>query len=307
MALLVVLSKSLMAKQTSFKKKELGDAYQFSYQWLDHQQISRELSFPLSKSLLFSRFRNFKSYQAHIAQRSINKRVLLAWRKDAVKNSQLKLLKQQGNYHLSITAKSEHALQAAQEKVNELTIQATNDYLDKAYYHTFTTPDNIIGIKPNHPKIVELSVEDFKSIKPLILEQVDLKNIRTATNYVLGFIQSVPYATLESRITSSGAGFNPPAKLLWENQGDCDSKVTLTATILRALMPRVKIMLVFIDGHALIGIETRLQVNDMTVTIDGVNYVLGEPTGSDVIPLGTISVNSKQAILNGMYVTQEIE
>ena len=307
LSLLMMFSNSLLAKQQYFNKKDLGDAYQFSYRWLDHKKINRELSFPLEKSVLFQRFRHFKRYQKKLARMSVNKRILMAWNENPPKNSQLKLIKKQGVYELLLSADSTADFNQAQAKIAELTKQATKAYLTKEHYHSFTTQDGIEGIKPDHVAITDISKDDFKSIKPLILEQVDLKNIRTATNYVLGLVQSIPYATLESRLTSSGAGFNPPAKLLWENQGDCDSKVTLTATILRALMPRVKMIFIFIDGHALLGIETRTQADDKTLNVDGVDYILSEPTGPSILALGKISFDSNQAILNGMFVTEAVK
>ncbi|MCI2285671.1 hypothetical protein L3081_22700 [Colwellia sp. MSW7] len=133
---------------------------------------------------------------------------------------------------------------------------------------------------------------------------MSIKNIRKVTDYVLSFVQNIPYATLESRVTSSGTGFNSPAKLLWENQGDCDSKVTLTATILRALMPRIPMVMIFIDQHAFIGIATPATTGEMTIEYQGVNYLLGEPTGPGLYKLGKLAPESELAINQGRYVVE---
>lgn len=299
--IVLTFSLSVSAKQLAFTKKEMLNSYQFDYRWLDFNQKERHLTFELSKEILFKRFRGFKAYKNQIAQQTINKNVFKTWSKSPHKNTQLNLVRQQGNFVLSLTGNNNNDLQVAQTKVNKLKKEAFNKYLEKNNYHQFNMPNGNIGIKPDHTKIATLSVADFKPIKPIILQEVDIKNIRYATNYVLGLVQTIPYSTLASRVTSSGAGFNPPAKLLWENQGDCDSKVTLTATLLRSLMPRVKIALIFIDGHALLGIETKQQGNDLTVDLDNHTYILAEPTGPATMPLGQISFDSEQAILNGMY------
>ena len=83
--------------------------------------------------------------------------------------------------------------------------------------------------------------------------------------------------------------------------------MTLTAAILRSLMPRVKIILVFIEGHALIGIEARQEGNDMTINYDNTTFVLGEPTGPASLALGKVSIDSEQAILNGLYTVEVVE
>lgn len=301
------LSITVAAKQLSFNKQEQDDSYQFNYHWLDAKQEEKQLSFSLSKDLLFNRFRNFKRYQANIANQYINKSILKTWRKDPHNNSQLTLRKKQGRYELQLSSNNDKDLALAQKKLAELEQKARKSYLEKHFYHQFITYDGQLAIKPDHQRIAQLSVDDFKPIKPLILAEVDIKNIRYATNYVLSFSQAIPYSPLESRRTSSGAGFNPPAKLLWENQGDCDSKVTLTAAILRSLMPRVKIILVFIEGHALIGIEARQEGNDMTINYDNTTFVLGEPTGPASLALGKVSIDSEQAILNGLYTVEVVE
>ena len=289
------------AKQISFSKQEHNENYQFNYRWLDHQDKERHIAFQLPKDVLFNRFRDFKAYKPNVANLYINKNILKAWRKDPLPQSQLTLIKKQGLYELQLTAVNNEVLMAAQKKLVLLEQEARKNYLDKHHYHQFITYDGRFGLKPDHNKIAQLSIKDFKPIKPLILEQVDIKNIRYATNYILSFSQSIPYSALASRVTSSGAGFNPPNKLIWENQGDCDSKVTLTATILRALMPRVKIALVFINNHALIAIETIVEGDDVTITHNKTNYILADPTGPAIMPLGKLSVDSEQAILNGLY------
>jgi hypothetical protein len=112
-------------------------------------------------------------------------------------------------------------------------------------------------------------------------------------------------STLESRITSSGSGFNPPLQVLWENQGDCDSKMTLTAALLRALMPRIDMTLIYIDGHAFIGIDIPGQANEVTIEHNEVKYLLAEPTGPALLPLGTLAPESELAINQGHYIAQD--
>lgn len=294
-------SLNIHAKQLSYNKKAVEDGYQFNYLWLDGEEQQQQMSFVLSNETLFSQLRGFKQYKYKVAQQKINKNIIKAWRKNPVKNASLTLKKQQGRFELFLSATTSDAYQKAQKKLNILQNQATAAYFEKHYYHRFSTYEGYDGIKPDHGRIANLFVDDFKTIKPLILKAVDIKNIRNATNYVLGFSQAIPYATLESRVTSSGAGFNPPAKVLWENQGDCDSKVTLTASILRSLMPRIKMVLVFIENHALIGINIEPQGDDTYIVFDEETFVLAEPTGPASLLLGTISPESEQAISNNMY------
>lgn len=122
---------------------------------------------------------------------------------------------------------------------------------------------------------------------------------------MLSFVQNIPYSTLESRLTSSGAGFNPPAKLLWENQGDCDSKMALTATILRSLMPRIDMAMIYIDEHAFIGIAVPAEAGEVNIEHQEVSYLLADPTGPALYKLGSLAPESELAIDQGRYVVEE--
>jgi len=302
---LLLLSLSVNAEQVLFSKKERDNDYKFDYRWLDQQGDAQNLSFILDKHAIFDRFRNFKSFKADMAKVSVNNALQKKLRTERIKGVIIDFSKNSSDGEIKIRGRDNQAVNAAYTRVYQLKQSLTADYLADNFYQQFTTHDQINAVKPDHARFANISSADLKSIKPSILEKFSIKNIRKVTNYVLGFVQSIPYSTLESRLTASGAGFNPPLKLLWENQGDCDSKVTLTASILRTLMPRIKMVLVFIDNHALIGIEIPAKSDDLTITLNGASYVLAEPTGPGLFNLGEIAIESELAIGNGHYVAEQ--
>ena len=302
--LFLLFISSAYAKQVSFSKQPQEDSYLFNYQWLDHDSQSQSLSFSLTKAALFERFRMLRPYQGEYAQKTIMRSVKKKLRKEPLKGAQAFFLPQDGKVVIQIKGLEDKNVALAYQKVQEIEKRSTEQYFKKNYYQHFVTHDEVFGIKINHARIANDSVADFKVLKPLILEKVSIKNIRKVTNYVLSFVQNIPYATLDSRVTSSGAGFNPPAKLLWENQGDCDSKVTLTATILRALMPRISMAMVFIDQHAFIGIAIPAKAGEMSIEHEGVNYLLAEPTGPALYKLGKLAPESELAINQERYVAE---
>ena len=303
MALLLITT--AQAKQLSFTKKAQQDNYIFSYQWLDHSKVRQSISFNLTKPALFERFRMLKPYQGDFAQKSILRAIKKRLRQQPLTDVNVIFQQQQGKTVIQVTAIDDKKVAAGYQKIKEIELEVTEQYFKKNYYQRFTTHDQQMGIKVNHVDIAEKSISDFKVLKPIVLEKVSIENIRKVTNFVLSFVQSIPYSTLESRITSSGAGFNPPAKLLWENQGDCDSKMTLTATILRALMPRIAMAMIYIDQHAFIGIAIPAKGNEVSIKYNNVNYLLAEPTGPALYPLGTLAPESELAINQDRYVVEE--
>ena len=295
----LLTGQTTQAQQLRFHKQENEKSYQFKYKWLDQKSVEQSLSFAIPKKILFNRFRNFKSYKPAFAQQYVNKHIQQQITKQPIANVQINFNKK--NKRFEIKGKNQQAVNTAYQQISNMQQVIRDEYLAKNFYHRFTTYDQVQGIKPNHVKIANSSVEDLKPIKQLILSKVSIKNIRQVTNFSLGFIQSIPYSTLESRISSSGAGFSTPLKLLWENQGDCDSKVTLTVALLRTLMPRIQMVMVFTQQHALMGINIPALANETTIEFEGTTYVLAEPTGPAMFNLGQVAPDSKLAVNNGHY------
>lgn len=305
MTLLLVFMTKAQAQQLSFSKTQVDQGYNFQYQWLDHTKTKQAISFTLNQDGLFERFRNFRTYQDSYAQKTILKRIKKKMQQSPIQGVQIFYRQQQNRFVIEAKGSDRDKVAKAYQTLARLENEVRQQYLEDTYYQTFTNHEQINGIKVDHVSIANNSVIDLKPLKPLILDHVSIKNIRKVTNYVLGFVQSIPYNTLDSRLTSSGAGFNPPLQLLWENQGDCDSKMTLTAALLRALMPRIDMALIYIDGHAFIGINIEGEAGEVTITHNKVKYLLAEPTGPALLPLGTLAPESELAINQGHYIAQD--
>ncbi len=292
---------SASAKQLSFSKKQQQGSYIFQYQWLDHENVRQEISFSLTNDGLFNHFRSFKAYKAHFANKAILQLMKKQLHKKPMAGVQITFLQNNGEIKIDVKGRNRAKVSKTYNAIVKLEQETTQKYLKDNFYHTFITHNQVQAIKPDHAHIANESVSDLKVLKPLILEKVSIQNIRKVTNFVLSFVQSIPYSTLESRITSSGAGFNPPLKVLWENQGDCDSKMTLTASLLRALMPRIEMVLIYIDQHAFIGLAIPAQSNDISIEHNNTQFVLAEPTGPALLPLGKLAPESELAINQGRY------
>lgn len=299
--LMICFPSTVWAKQLDFSKQTTDQQVQFNYQWLDQAKQAQSLSFSINRTTLFDRFRNFKAYKAKHVRKYVNHQLRKKLRKSPIADVQVKFVNQGQNLQLDISGQNQTTVDQAYQTIAQIEKELVNEYLTRNFYTQFHSYNNNNAIKPDHVRFAQESVADLAVLKPLILNNVSIQRIREVSDYVLGFIQSIPYATLESRVTSTGAGFNPPLQTLWQNQGDCDSKVTLTAAILRALMPRIKMMLVFIDNHALLALNIPKEGDELTITVDGVAYVLAEPTGPAMMRVGEVSPDAEFAIRNGRY------
>lgn len=305
--ILLISSNIANAEQISFTKKDLGDRIQFSYRWLDNLKIEKAINFTLPKQTIFNRFRRFKSFKSEFSEAYIHKKIQICLQESPLNGVQINFTKKDGSTEVNIRGKKQKDVNEAYQELAKLEKKYSAEYLKKINYQRFITYNGINTIKPNHVLIAEQSVQDLKIFKELVLDDVNVKNVRKVTNFVLGFVQSIPYAKLESRIFSSGAGFSPPLNLLYRNKGDCDSKVTLTAAILRALMPRINLAIIYIDNHALLGIDILPEGNEATLIKDSITYVLAEPTGPATLALGKVAIFSKQAVLAGLYKAEKFK
>ena len=299
--LILNFSGEAWAKQLQFNKVTTDDFVEFNYQWLDQAQQTQSLSFTIDKVMIFDKFRNFKSYSADHAKKYVDQKIRQSLIKSPLPEVKVNFLGYADNLQIELQGKTQTAIDQAYSSIAQLEKNFMLEHLEQNYYTQFISFDNNLAIKPDHVRFAQASVIDFTKLKDLILNNFPDQNVREVANYVLGFVQSIPYSTLESRVTSTGAGFNPPLQTLWQNQGDCDSKVTLTTAIFRALMPRMKMMLVFIDNHALLAMNIKPEENELTITVDGDDYILAEPTGPALMKLGEISNDSEFAIRNGRY------
>ena len=298
LALLVLLSISFsnVAEQVKYQRKSSEENTHFSYQWHDEKIGMQTLTFALKNPTLFNHFRHFKNFQPETVQRE----TLTAIRKKLSTFDSRELSWQIKNrpqdFEVFFNAKSDAVLQQAQQAIREVQENTLNAFLQENYYIKYKTPAGIEAIKPDHLRIVKDSYSDVADIASAIIQKYPNIRGQKHIEFLLSFIQNIPYSTLESRIESNGAGFSPPLRLLYNNQGDCDSKVALMAAISKKMYPELRVVMIYLPDHALIGFQLPHLKTDDWVEIDGLDYLLAEPTGPAQLPLAKISNRSRQLI-----------
>ena len=116
---------------------------------------------------------------------------------------------------------------------------------------------------------------------------------RAFLSRTLGFTQSIPYQKARRR---SDSGFQRPLALLARNKGDCDGKSTLFLSLVRAELPDVPLIMVYLPGHALVGLGITPEDGDRSFTVAGQTYVFAEPVGPGALPLGQVAPTNIDAL-----------
>ena len=296
---------SIAAQQLTFKKSKQNKQTHFEYSWSDHQQQSQSLNFALPFGQL-NRL-NHKKFIPDLAQQYVYIELHKAARKIDPREARVKIQHRGKDINIQVTSRSNNLLNKWQRAMNQSQEQAFDQYLEDHYYSHFRSHLGQKAVKPDHLRYISENTKALQPIAQALYESLPTNSsTRAYINLVLSWVQSIPYNTLENRVTSNGAGYSPPLAVVNNNQGDCDSKTVLMASLVRSLLPEVNMTMIFLPNHALLGIVLPFRSNEQTLKVKGIEYLLLEPTGPAKIPLGKIANSSAQVLAGNMFSTEII-
>ena len=165
------------------------------------------------------------------------------------------------------------------------------------------------GIQPDYNRIIDISSSELGDVAEALLQAAGGEQTppRDLFNYLLAFVQAIPYQQLQSSDGLRGSGFLLPQQVLSNNRGDCDSKVTLLASLWRYLQPEIPLVLLFVPDHALLGVALPAQGAEETLTVAGGRWLLAEPTGPAELSAGQIGASSRLYIQSRSYQAELVQ
>jgi len=294
-----------LAEQLSFNKSKQNKEMNFNYSWSDHQELTRDIAFALPLRQLNRQ--NHKKFIPDLAQQYVYIELHKAARKIDPREARVQIQHRGQDIHIQVTSRSGNILDKWQRSMNQSQEKALDQYLKDNYYSHFRSHLGQKAVKPDHLRYISENTAALLPIAQAVYDRLPTNSeTRAYVNLVLSWVQSIPYNELKNRLTSNGAGYLPPLSVVANNQGDCDSKTVLMASLVRSLLPDVKMTMVFLPNHALLAIVLPFRTNEQTLDIDGLDYLLMEPTGPAKIPLGEIANRSAREIAGNMYSLEEV-
>jgi hypothetical protein len=127
-----------------------------------------------------------------------------------------------------------------------------------------------------------IAAESVAAVRPLVDALGSTADPRAFAERALTLVQGIPPEAL-TRDT-----FASPLALLREQHGDADEKSTLFAALVRAAAPELPLAVLTMRDHAIVGLGIPALVGDRTVTVDGVAWVVADPAGPYLHPLGRL-------------------
>ncbi|MCC2617942.1 transglutaminase-like domain-containing protein [Aestuariibacter halophilus] len=306
--LLAVLSHGNgFAKQLSFQRTPQENGVALRYVWQDHAGRQRELSFVLDNQELDKQFRNTVLYKPDVATRYLYIELLKHAREVNPREARVSVQRLGKDVRIVVKGRNETLREKWQDFMLTQQDVAFRDYLAIQYFVPWTNHMGQKGIKPDHIRYLQESRQILMPVAQAIYNMLEPgSNTRDYVNLLLSWIQSIPYNPLENRLTSNGAGYLAPVEVLLSNQGDCDSKTTLMAALMRSLLPRLRMELVYLPRHALMAAALSHREEEQTLQVGKSRLLLMEPTGPAPLPVGEISTQSASKLASGMVTHETI-
>ena len=296
------------AQQLQFTQTREDDSHAFTYQWLDHTSTPQQISFRLPIESLRTLPTAQPNYREAVAQRYVWVQMMEAAKQIDPRTARVNITPRGDDILLNIRASSDTIHREVRSQLRQAQQDAFSTYLHEHYYARFTTPYRQKAVKPDHLRYIQESITPLIPLSQAFYEKINKQSdAREYFNLLLGWVQSIPYDTLEDRAQTNGAGFSPPLALLMQNKGDCDSKAVLTAAATRAFMPTTPMKLILLHEHAVLGIALTPLAGETLITVNNTNYVVFDPTGPALQPFGEVSAATRRELASGLYVTETIE
>jgi hypothetical protein len=295
---LLLLVPPLFAAPQRLMLQPQQQALQFSY----HFEFARQpqlLRFSLDNTTLSHHFRRFRALKPALLQQYL-------WRDlrahvAATPGARLQRLPGKDQLRYQLQAADASRLQQLDRELQQLLAKRTAHYLQQEYYYQLTLPWGEQVIIPDHVRLMQDSLQDLLPVATALHQKLANSASRPSLQYISQWIQQIPYQDLSDRQQSAGASYSPPLKVLQENRGDCDSKTVLLAALMRMLLPDLKLAIIYLPQHAMLAVQMPAAADDMTVTIEGKEYLLVDPTGPALLAPGQIASQYQMYTRNSQF------
>ena len=287
------------ANQLGFNRQYVGSGVALSFSWKDMYGQTRNLQFSLEGQAAVRGHSEFKAFDNSAANTAAYKAV----KKYADKNDGLEVKRSFEGFRVEYKGQAYALKDTHAKNIEDIRKQAYTTDIERQFYMEFNG-----NVMPNHRMVAKRYVRAMAPVARAIRRETSGMDRREQLNFVLNFLQNIPYDVLMNRATSNGAGFQTPYGLLINNRGDCDTKAVALAAIMRNLYPSQRIVMVYVPNHAFVGMHGMPAKGDDVLRLGNARepFVLMDPTGPALVPVGVTQSQAQFALTHGDYSYQEI-
>jgi hypothetical protein len=295
-----------LAQQLEANQTQQGDQLLLSYRWNDRQQNPQALEFSIDRKVLKQQNQKALAYRPQIADRYAYVALNKAAAAYDYKQVRIDINKRPNQVSWEVSSDDLELAAEVKQALSKAAAEARENYYQTNHFKPFNAPWGDAGVIPDHAYFMQSSVEALKPLAQKLIQRFPNVAARQMADYLLPFIQSIPYVSQDSRATSAALSYLPPLRVLEDNQGDCDSKAVLLAAIMRAAYPQVNMAMIYMPNHAMLGLQIPYVDSDIKIAHEGASYLVAEVAGPAMFQLGDASASSKMALASHSYALQTL-
>ena len=290
----------LHASQIQFQRAYDATDAILKYTWHDHNQQRQRVTLRLPQDALKRGNVEFQSFSNTAMMNNTAKALQSFAQEQNQGRKQLTVTPQQNQIQFNFRGFSSAEIDRLQNEMKQIKDATEAAFLRQTFYTSFNN-----YVMPDHRRIAKRYVPALRPLAEAMAPGMP-RGQRAQINHMLSFFQSIPYDELLNRRTSNGAGFQTPYGLLLNNRGDCDTKSVALAALLRNFFPRMRLLIVYVPGHAFVGIQQLPTQGDRSIKVNGKPFILADPTGPRPLELGEVDEESLSYLRQRQYSFQEV-
>lgn len=286
--LTALLLSSALADQTTFNIDKGGGEWDFTVAWTDARDKKHRAAFSLPAEEVKADLEEPLRFKPKEARKAMVKAVN-QWGKQKKGPKVTAKLNSSGGVTYEVTGKDREKREKALAQAHEVGDKALEKYLKRNGF-TRNSEGTIIPDWAGH---VNAYSDDLMPVVRALGGPT--RDPQVFGNKALSFVQSIPYEKASLRRDR----YRRPLSLLGRNRGDCDSKVVLYLSLMKAAYPKLDSGIVQIKGHAYGALDTSGE--GRTIKVGKERWLVVEPVGPAVVPMGVLGKRSKRKSRMGRY------
>ena len=279
-----------------------GELLRYRYSWQDPQRKEQQLSFAVPAD--GEQGVRYRSYRPEMASAEVRQALL----KTAASFQGIELVSlgapSEGRFQLRGGSAEER--QAAQAELDKVSSAIRQKFLSGHQQAEIRLPNGEHGVIPDHLYYINASLPAFATMASELRQRFKGPDPRPLIEYLLPWVQSLPYVAMANRFANPTLEFRPPLAVLQQHGGDCDSKAALLATILRAVHPDLPLAMVYLPEHAMLAIQLPHASGERYVNLQGRRMLLVDVVGPAMLPIGSVGERSGTLLSAGSYALREV-
>lgn len=274
---------------------------QFNYTLLD----GKTLSFSLDNQLL-ERYRTRIRYRPELAEQYVRNGMMRFAASQPQAGVRLQFSPANLPLRIEVNGSDSRKVADLQQRLATEQQRLINEYLAKHQYRFQDDSRQKTWVVQDHPAHFRQAQQDLAPVAQAFVGLYGNQNIRQVAAGLTSWVEQIPYQNLEDRRSSPGVGYSAPVEVIFQNQGDCDSKAVLWAAIMRQIFPRLPLALIYFDDHAMVGARIPPIRDEVAIPHQSFNLLLIDATGPAQAKIGYPNPDYLDEIRNQQFTVLDL-